>query len=75
MRRKKAIVFLTWFSGILRDVSFVKMTDKDWDLIYRVHLKGSYAVTKAGNRLSITPLNHVSLESHERKGVWKNHHD
>jgi len=34
-------------AGILRDVSFVKMTDKDWDLIYRVHLKGSYSVTKA----------------------------
>jgi len=34
-------------AGILRDASFVKMTDQDWDLIYRVHLKGSYSVTKA----------------------------
>jgi len=34
-------------AGILRDASFVKMTDNDWDLIYRVHLKGSYSVTKA----------------------------
>jgi len=34
-------------AGILRDVSFVKMTDKDWDLINRVHIKGSYSVTKA----------------------------
>jgi len=34
-------------AGILRDTTFLKMTDKDWDLIYRVHLKGSYAVTKA----------------------------
>lgn len=34
-------------AGILRDVSFQKMTDKDWDLIYAVHLKGSYSVTKA----------------------------
>lgn len=34
-------------AGILRDVSFQKMTDKDWDLIYRVHLKGAYSVTKA----------------------------
>jgi 3-hydroxyacyl-CoA dehydrogenase/3a,7a,12a-trihydroxy-5b-cholest-24-enoyl-CoA hydratase len=24
------------------------MTDKDWDLIYQVHLKGTYSVTKAG---------------------------
>ena len=34
-------------AGILRDVSFVKMTEKDWDLIYRVHLYGAYSVTKA----------------------------
>jgi len=34
-------------AGILRDASFVKITDKDWDLIYRVHLKGSYSVTRA----------------------------
>ena len=34
-------------AGILRDASFHKMADADWDLIYRVHLKGSYAVTRA----------------------------
>lgn len=34
-------------AGILRDASFAKMTDEDWDLIYRVHLLGSYKVTKA----------------------------
>ncbi|MBX3270502.1 MAG: SDR family NAD(P)-dependent oxidoreductase [Sandaracinaceae bacterium] len=34
-------------AGILRDVSFHKMTDADWDLVYRVHVRGSYAVTKA----------------------------
>eukprot|EP00591_Stephanopyxis_turris_P000141 CAMPEP_0195520254 /NCGR_PEP_ID=MMETSP0794_2-20130614/16482_1 /TAXON_ID=515487 /ORGANISM="Stephanopyxis turris, Strain CCMP 815" /LENGTH=302 /DNA_ID=CAMNT_0040649573 /DNA_START=36 /DNA_END=944 /DNA_ORIENTATION=+ len=34
-------------AGILRDTSFAKMTDKDWDLIYQVHLKGTYQVTKA----------------------------
>ncbi len=34
-------------AGILRDSSFAKMTDADWDLIYRVHLLGSYKVTKA----------------------------
>jgi NAD(P)-dependent dehydrogenase (short-subunit alcohol dehydrogenase family) len=34
-------------AGILRDVSFMKMTDNDWDLIMKVHLKGSYAVTRA----------------------------
>ena len=34
-------------AGILRDTSFQKMSDEDWDLIYRVHVLGSYKVTKA----------------------------
>ena len=34
-------------AGILRDVSFMKMTDNDWDLIMQVHLKGSYSVARA----------------------------
>jgi multifunctional beta-oxidation protein len=34
-------------AGILRDVSFNKMTDKDWDLINSVHLRGVYKATKA----------------------------
>jgi NAD(P)-dependent dehydrogenase (short-subunit alcohol dehydrogenase family)/putative sterol carrier protein len=34
-------------AGILRDVSFIKMTDRDWDLVNLVHVKGAYAVTKA----------------------------
>lgn len=34
-------------AGILRDVSFHKITDKDWDLLQLVHVKGCYAVTKA----------------------------
>ena len=34
-------------AGILRDTSFQKMTDEDWELIYRVHVRGTYKVTKA----------------------------
>ena len=34
-------------AGILRDRSFKKMTDGDWDLIMAVHLKGAYTVSKA----------------------------
>lgn len=34
-------------AGILRDVSFAKMTDDDWNLIHRVHLFGAYKVTRA----------------------------
>lgn len=34
-------------AGILRDASFAKMTEEDWDLIYRVHLLGSMRLTQA----------------------------
>jgi len=34
-------------AGILRDVSFQKMTQEDWDLVYRVHVLGSMRVTRA----------------------------
>lgn len=34
-------------AGILRDVSFQKMSETDWDLIMKVHLKGAYSVTRA----------------------------
>jgi 3-hydroxyacyl-CoA dehydrogenase/3a,7a,12a-trihydroxy-5b-cholest-24-enoyl-CoA hydratase len=34
-------------AGILRDSSFAKMTDEDWDLVYRVHLLGGFRVTRA----------------------------
>ncbi|KAJ3227846.1 bifunctional hydroxyacyl-CoA dehydrogenase/enoyl-CoA hydratase fox2 [Chytriomyces hyalinus] len=34
-------------AGILRDKSFSRMTDEDWDLIQKVHLRGSYKVAKA----------------------------
>ncbi|KAJ3124865.1 hypothetical protein HK100_011079 [Physocladia obscura] len=34
-------------AGILRDKSFARMTDEDWDLVQRVHVRGSYKVSKA----------------------------
>jgi 3-hydroxyacyl-CoA dehydrogenase/3a,7a,12a-trihydroxy-5b-cholest-24-enoyl-CoA hydratase len=34
-------------AGILRDVSFHKMTDEDWKKVLEVHLFGSWSVTKA----------------------------
>jgi NAD(P)-dependent dehydrogenase (short-subunit alcohol dehydrogenase family) len=34
-------------AGILRDVSFVKMTEEDWQKVMQVHLSGSMFVTKA----------------------------
>lgn len=34
-------------AGILRDKSVPKMTDDDWDLVHRVHLRGSFLTTRA----------------------------
>jgi 3-hydroxyacyl-CoA dehydrogenase/3a,7a,12a-trihydroxy-5b-cholest-24-enoyl-CoA hydratase len=34
-------------AGILRDVSFQKMSKDDWDLIMRVHVNGAFACTHA----------------------------
>ena len=34
-------------AGILRDKSFHKMEDTDWDLFYKVHVEGAYKVTRA----------------------------
>src|SRR3954463_9512521 len=34
-------------AGILRDTTFHKMTEQDWELIYRVHLLGAFRVTHA----------------------------
>jgi multifunctional beta-oxidation protein len=34
-------------AGILRDRSFPKMTDEDWDLIMKVHLRGAFTTARA----------------------------
>ena len=33
-------------TGILRDKSFHKMSNEDWDLVYQVHLKGALKVSR-----------------------------
>lgn len=34
-------------AGLLRDKSFSKMTDQEWDLVVDVHLMGTFMMTKA----------------------------
>src|SRR4029078_5738481 len=34
-------------AGILRDTSFRKMSEQDWELIYKVHMLGAFRVTYA----------------------------
>ncbi|XP_017493837.1 PREDICTED: peroxisomal multifunctional enzyme type 2-like, partial [Rhagoletis zephyria] len=34
-------------AGILRDRSMMKITEEDWDLVHRVHLRGAFLTTRA----------------------------
>lgn len=34
-------------AGILRDKSLTKITEEDWDLIHRIHLKAAFNITRA----------------------------
>ena len=40
-------------AGILRDVSFAKMTQAEWDIVLAVHLTGSMSVSHAAWPLSL----------------------
>ncbi len=60
---KKRIDVVVNNAGILRDTSFQKMTQEDWDLIYRVHVLGS------------VPRHPRRVEPHARRGLRPHHHD
>lgn len=34
-------------AGILRDRSFARISEDDWDIVHKVHLKGAFSVTRA----------------------------
>jgi 3-hydroxyacyl-CoA dehydrogenase/3a,7a,12a-trihydroxy-5b-cholest-24-enoyl-CoA hydratase len=34
-------------AGILRDRSFARTSDLDWDLVHKVHLRGAFQVCKS----------------------------
>lgn len=34
-------------AGFLRDIAFHKMTEQDWDMVHKTHVKGSFMVTRA----------------------------
>lgn len=38
-------------AGLMRDVPFLDMSDADWDLVYEVNLKGTFACTRAAARI------------------------
>ena len=43
-------------AGILRDVSFKNMQDKDWDLINTVHIYGAYKVSPQARSFTLDGL-------------------
>ena len=38
-------------AGILRDKSLLNMTEDDWDLVHKVHTKGTFLCTRAAGRI------------------------
>jgi 3-hydroxyacyl-CoA dehydrogenase/3a,7a,12a-trihydroxy-5b-cholest-24-enoyl-CoA hydratase len=59
-------------AGILRDVSFGKMTEEDWDIIFSVHVKGMFnAVHNAWPHMRAQSYGRIMLTS-STSGVWGN---
>jgi NAD(P)-dependent dehydrogenase (short-subunit alcohol dehydrogenase family) len=44
-------------AGILRDRTLLNMTEEEWDIIQRVHLKGTFLCTRAAARILKTQGN------------------
>ena len=42
-------------AGILRDKSFARTSDADWDLVHKVHLRGAFAVTRYYSKTFLKP--------------------
>ncbi len=56
-------------AGILRDVSFQKMTQEDWDLVYQVHVLGAFRVTHA----AWPHMRDAGLRPHHHHRVGRRH--
>ena len=52
-------------AGILRDISFKNMSDADWDLVIKVHVKGAYKVSRA------IVYKEIKHNAHKRYSVCK----
>ncbi|XP_026177171.1 peroxisomal multifunctional enzyme type 2 isoform X1 [Mastacembelus armatus] len=59
-------------AGILRDRSFTRTSDLDWDLIQRIHLRGSFLVTRAAwNHMKIQKFGRVIMTA-SAAGIYGN---
>ncbi|KAI8324385.1 putative peroxisomal multifunctional beta-oxidation protein AoFox2 [Martensiomyces pterosporus] len=59
-------------AGILRDKAFVNATPQDWDLVYRVHLRGTYKVTKAAWPHFVKQKSGVIINTNSSVGIFGN---
>ncbi|KAG8456270.1 hypothetical protein GDO86_002164 [Hymenochirus boettgeri] len=59
-------------AGILRDRSFARISDADWDIIHRVHLKGAFLVTRAAwNHMKNQKFGRIIMTS-SASGIYGN---
>ncbi|ORX63934.1 hypothetical protein DL89DRAFT_327201 [Linderina pennispora] len=59
-------------AGILRDKAFVNATPQDWDLVYRVHLRGTYKVTKAAWPYMVKQKSGSIINTNSSVGIFGN---
>ena len=59
-------------AGVLRDVTFKKMTKPDWDLIISVHLNGVFACTKAAHKYMIAQKSGKIINVSSPAGLYGN---
>ncbi|KAJ1823050.1 hypothetical protein LPJ56_003033 [Coemansia sp. RSA 2599] len=59
-------------AGILRDKAFANATAQDWDLVYRVHLRGTYKVSKAAWPYFVKQKSGVIINTNSAVGMFGN---
>ncbi|KAJ1663021.1 hypothetical protein IW140_005428 [Coemansia sp. RSA 1813] len=59
-------------AGILRDKSFIKVTPQEWDLVYRVHLRGTYKVSKAAWPHFVKQKSGAIINTNSSVGIFGN---
>ncbi|KAJ1988796.1 hypothetical protein GGI25_005155 [Coemansia spiralis] len=59
-------------AGILRDKALVNATQQDWDLVYRVHLRGTYRVSKAAWPHFVKQKSGVIINTNSAVGIFGN---
>ncbi|KAJ2082006.1 hypothetical protein H4R24_001922 [Coemansia sp. RSA 988] len=59
-------------AGILRDKAFNNATPQDWELVYRVHLRGTYKVSRAAWPHFVKQKGGVIINTNSAVGIFGN---